>query len=72
MLYEKEVDPRSKSNSADELLAKLRELMIVCQKHLYHVQELQKRAYDRGVKPGCYAFSDKVWLNSKYIKSEHK
>ena len=30
MSYEKEVDLRSKSKSADKLSAKLRELMIVC------------------------------------------
>ena len=30
MLYEKEVDPRSKSKSADKLLAELKELMIIC------------------------------------------
>ena len=40
--YEEEVDSRSKSKSADKLLVELKELMIVCQKNLYHVQELQK------------------------------
>ena len=30
MLYEEEVDPRSKSKLADELSVELRELMIVC------------------------------------------
>ena len=36
MLYEKNVDPYSQSKSADELLAELRELMIVCQENLHH------------------------------------
>ena len=36
ILYEEKVDSRSKSKSADELSVKLRELMIVCQKNLYH------------------------------------
>ena len=36
MLYKDDVDPWSKSKSADELSAELRELMIVCQKNLYH------------------------------------
>ena len=44
--------------------------MTVCWKNLYHAQELQKQAYNKGVKPKSYAFSDKVWLNSKYIKSK--
>ena len=70
MSYEEEVDPRSKSKSADELSAELRELMIVCQENLRHAQELQKRAYDKGVKPRNYALCDKVWLNSKYMKTK--
>ena len=70
MLYEDNVDPRSKSKSADDLSAELRELMIVCRENLHHAQELQKRAHDKGVKPRSYAPSDKVWLNSKYIKTK--
>ena len=38
--FEEDVDPRSKSKSADELSLKLRELMNVCQENLYHAQEL--------------------------------
>ena len=70
MSYEEEVDPRSKSKSADKLSAELRELMIVCRENLHHAQELQKRAHDKGVKPRSYAPGDKVWLNSKYIKTK--
>ena len=68
MLYEKDVNPRSKFKSTDKLLAELRELMIVCQKNLHHIQELQKRAHNKGVKSRSYAFNEKVWLNNKYIK----
>ena len=68
--YEKEVDPGSKSKSADALSAEPRKLMIVCRKNLHHAQELQKRAHDKGVKPRSYAPDDKVWLNSKYIKTK--
>ena len=42
--------------------------MIVCQENLHHVQELQKRAHNKGVKPWSYVSDEKVWLNSKYIK----
>ena len=70
MSYKEDVDPRSKSKSADELSAELRELMIVCRENLHHAQELQKRAHDKGVKPRSYAPGDKVWLNSKYIKTK--
>ena len=70
MWYKDNVDPRSKSKSADDLSAELRELMIVCRENLHHAQELQKRAHDKGVKPRSYAPGDKVWLNSKYIKTK--
>ena len=70
MSYEENVNPRSKSKSADELSAELKELMIVCQENLHHAQELQKRAQNKGVKPRSYAPDDKVWLNSKYIKTK--
>ena len=70
MSYKEEVDPRSQSKSADELLAELRNLMIVCRENLHHAQELQKRAYDKGAKPRSYSSGEKVWLNSKYIKTQ--
>ena len=44
MLYKEEVDPHSKSKSAEELSAEIRELMFVYQENLYHAQELQKQA----------------------------
>ena len=71
MSYKEDVKPRSQFKSADELLAELRELMIVCQENLYHAQELQKRAHDKGVKPQSYAPGEKVWLNNRYIKTKY-
>ena len=68
--FEEDTNPRSRSKSADELSAELQELMTVCQENLNHAQKLQKRAYDKGVKPKSYAPGDKVWLNSKYIKTK--
>ena len=70
MSYKKEVDPRSQSQSADKLSKKLRELMVVYCENLHHVQQLQKRAHDKGVKPRSYAPSEKVWLNSKFFKTK--
>ena len=40
MSYEKDIDSSSQSKLADKLLAKLRELVIVCQENLYNAQEL--------------------------------
>ena len=70
IFYKEDVNPRSKSKSADELSAELRELMIVCRENLHYAQELQKRAYNKGVQPRSYTPGDKVWLNSKYIKTK--
>ena len=42
--------------------------MIVYHKNLHHAQELQKRAYNKEVKPRSYTLGKKVWLKSKYIK----
>ena len=70
ILYKEEVDSRSKSKSADKLSAELKELMIVYWENLHHAQKLQKRAHNKGVKPRSYAPGDKVWLNSKYIKTK--
>ena len=68
--FEDYIDFCSRSRLADELAKKLRELMNICQQNLFHAQELQKRAYDKGIKPQSYAPDEKVWLNSKYIKTK--
>ena len=60
MLYEEKIDSHFKSKLADKLSVELRELMIVCQKNLHHAQELQKRAYNKSVKPRSYALGDKI------------
>ena len=70
MSYEKKVNSRSNSKSADELSPEIRELMIVCWENFHHAQELQKQALDKGVKPRSYAPGNKAWLNSKYIKTK--
>ena len=68
--YKEDLDPHSKSRTAEELSSELRELMTVCQQNLHHAQELQKRAHDKGVKPRSYAPGDKVWLSSKHLKTK--
>ena len=68
--YKEDVDPRSRSKAADELTEELRNLMAACRKNLQNAQELQKRAHDKRTKPRSYAPGEKVWLNSKYIKTK--
>ena len=71
MSYKEDVDLGFQSKSVNKLSAKLSELMIIYRENLHHTQELQKHAHDKGVKPWSYAFGEKVWLNSKYIKTRH-
>ena len=42
--------------------------MTICRKNLYHAHELEKQAHNKSVKPKNYTPSNKVWLNSKYLK----
>ena len=48
--YEEDLDPRSKSKTAEELSSELQNLMAICQQNLYHAQKLQKRAHNKGIK----------------------
>lgn len=43
--------------------------MIVCGKSLQYVQKLQKLAYNKATKPRNYTLGNKIWFNSKYIKT---
>ena len=70
MLYKEEVNLYFKSKSVEKLSAGLRELIIAFLKNLCYAQELQKRAYNTGFKPKSYVPSEKIWLNSKYIKTK--
>ncbi len=58
--FEEDVDPRLRFRSANELAEELKELMEVCYQNLFHAQELQKRAYDKGVKSCSYTPDEKV------------
>ena len=68
--FKEDTDPCSQSKSANKLLAELQDLMTVCRENLYHAQEFQKQAHNKGAKPRSYAPSNKVWLNNKYIKTK--
>ena len=70
VFFEDDLDPRSKSRSVNKLANKLKELMNICQQNLLHAQKLQKKAHNKGMKPRSYAPEEKVWLNSKYIKTK--
>lgn len=59
MFYKKNVNLRFKSNSANELLAKLKELMFVYRKNLYYIQEFEKRIHNGSVKLKNHALAIK-------------
>ena len=44
--------------------------MTVCQQNLYHTQKFQKLGHNKGVKPQSYVPGEKIWLNSKYLKTK--
>ena len=70
VFFEDDIDLCSRSCFANKLVKELKKLMDICQQNLLHTQKLQKRANDNGVKPQSYAPEEKVWLNSKYIKTK--
>ncbi len=68
--HKKDINPRFQSKLADELVTELKELIIICRENLQHAQEHQKRYHNKPIKPRSYAPGEKVWLNSKYIKTK--
>ena len=70
VFYKEDLDPRSKSKTAEELSSELWNVIAVYQQNFYHAQKLQKWAHNKEVKPQSYALGDKVWLNSKHLKTK--
>ena len=70
VFFKKITNSCSQLKSADKLSVELQNLRTVCWENLYHAQKVQKWAYNKGVKRRSYAPSDKIWLNSKYIKTK--
>ena len=68
--YKENVNPQSMSKVVDKLVTKLKELTVVYRNNLKHGQEFQKQYYDKHTKLRRYVPSNKVWLNSKYIKTK--
>ena len=70
IFFEEDTNLCAQSKKADELLAELQELRTVCWENVHHAQEFQNRASNKGVKPKSYTPDDKIWWNSKYIKTK--
>ena len=50
VFFEDKNNARSRSSSAKKLAIELRKLMNICCQNFLHAQNLQKQAYDKGVK----------------------
>ncbi len=68
--YEKDVHFGSQSKADDELATERKDLMTVHKDNLLHAIRLQKRYHNKYSKPRSYVPEEKVWLNSKYIKTK--
>ena len=68
--YKEDIDLGSQSKSANNLVTKLRKLIAVCRENFQHAQELQKQYHNKYAKSRSYVAGNKVWLNSKYIKTK--
>ena len=60
VFFEKDNNSCSQLKPANKLSIKLQELITICQKNLHHIQELQKQAYNKGVKLRSYALGNKI------------
>ena len=68
--FENDVNSCFRFRFANKPAKELKELMDICQQNLLYTQKLQKKTHDKGVKPWSYAPREKIWLNSKYIKTK--
>lgn len=63
--FKDKYDTHSQSFSANGLAIEQKELINACCQNLLHTKNVQKQAYNKGVKPCSYAPGEKIWLNSK-------
>ncbi len=70
VFFEGDVGLCSISCSANKLAKELRELIEIYYQNLLYAQELQKKAHNKGIKSRSYIPGNKIWLNSKYIKTK--
>lgn len=65
ILFEEDVNPRSRSYLARKLADKLKKLIEVYCQNLLYTQKMQKKTHGKGVKSRHYSPDNKVQLNSK-------
>ncbi len=70
--YQEDVDLYSQLKSVKKLANKLRDLIMICRENVYHIQKLRKLYHDKATKSRSYMPGNKIWLNSKYIKTKNR
>lgn len=70
IFYKENVNPCPKSKLTDELSIELKKLITIYWRNFHHTQKLQKWAHNKTVKSSNYVSSNKIWLNSRYIKTK--
>lgn len=70
VFFKNEHNTYFRSSSANRLVIELRELMNIYRQNLLYTQDLQKQAHDNGEKLCSYTLDEKVWFNSKQIKTK--
>lgn len=70
MSYKEDIDSCFKLILANELSNKIQKLITICHENLHHTQEVQKQVLNKSTKPRNNTSGDKIWLNSKNIKTK--
>ena len=68
--FEDEYNACSKSFLAKRLALELRELINIYHQNFLHIQDFQKQTHDKELKSWSFTLGEKIWLNSKYIKTK--
>lgn len=61
----------SRGHSSNESAKELKDLILIYSQNLVYAHELQKREYNKNVKPWSYTLGKKIWLYIKYIKKKY-
>ena len=68
--FKNKFNVRSRSSSANGLVTKLKKLINICYQNFLYAHDFQKQAYNKRVKSQSYILGEKIWLNSKHIKTK--
>ena len=70
IFFEEDINLYPQLKSADKLLAELQDLMTICQENLTTLKSFRNKLTIKALSLKAMPFSNKIWLNSKYIKTK--